>query len=301
MGKILETLKQGTAQPEASTAQGEGEAAVPFIEVGSRRGPVEASPDVLANMRRAPEAPVASPLGGGPHFRPLAAPSAAGPTLLFRPLGGPTLPEARLAAALVAYHQPGSSAARQYEALADSLLAQLATGTPQVLLFTPAAPAVEPTTALLNLAVTFARRGDFRVAAVDGRRQRPTVAGLLGLAESPGLQEVLSGRASLAHALRATAQRNLFGLPAGQERRAGAELRSVEALRALFGELRQRCDLILIDAPAWGERPEAAALAGVADAVYLVSSAAEPAIRPDLLQSLSRQGVPLRGQLFTDS
>ena len=60
-----------------------------------------------------------------------------------------------------------------------------------------------------NLAVTFARQGDLRVAAVDGRRERAAVAQLLGLADSPGLQEALSGRALLAHALRPTAQANL--------------------------------------------------------------------------------------------
>ncbi len=296
MGKILETLKQGTAQPQPGAAEG-GEPSVPFIEVGSRRGPVEASPEVLASMRASEEAAAAPAPGGGPHFRSLAGPAADGPSLLFRPLGGgPAAPPGRFAPALVAYHQPGSALARQYESLAKSLTAQLS-GSPQLLLFVAAT--TDATTTVLNLAVTLARQGTHRVATVDARRERPAFAELLGLTESPGLQEVLSGRALLAHALRPTAQSNLFALPAGLERRSGAGGWSGESLRGLFSELRECCDLVLINAPAWREQPEVVALAGLADGVYIISSAEEPAIRADLLQSLSRQGVHPRGQIFT--
>lgn len=301
MGKILETLKQGAAQAERATPPDDTEPAVPFIEVGSRRGPVEASPEVLASMRAAGEAAAPPPPGGnGPHFRLLAGATPEGPTLLFRPLSGPpAAAEGRFAPAVVAFHQPDGAAARQYESLAAALSAQVPPATPQVLLFSAASPGVPATTTLLNLAVTFARGGDRRVAVVEAGHQRPALADLLGLGGSPGMLEVLSGRALLAHALRPTAQANLFALPAGRERRATAPRWTADGMRGLFRELRQQCDLILVDAPAWEEHPESAALATVADAVYLVSSAEEPAIRADLLQALSRRGVPLRGQILT--
>ncbi|HJT76008.1 MAG TPA: hypothetical protein VJ739_02305, partial [Gemmataceae bacterium] len=142
-------------------------------------------------------------------------------------------------------------------------------------------------------------RGGGRVAVVDARRERPAVARLLGLDEAPGMLEVLSGRAPLAHALRATPQANLLALPHGRERRGTAPRWTVEALRGLFRELREQCDLILIDGPAWEGQAEGTALVAAVDALYLVSTAQEPAIRADLLQALSRAGAPLRGQILT--
>jgi Mrp family chromosome partitioning ATPase len=64
-------------------------------------------------------------------------------------------------------------------------------------------------------------------------------------------------------------------------------------------QLRERFELVLIDAPCWGARPEAAALAAVCDAVYLVAPGGEDAATGELVRTLPRQGVPLRGQVVT--
>jgi Mrp family chromosome partitioning ATPase len=73
------------------------------------------------------------------------------------------------------------------------------------------------------------------------------------------------------------------------------------ALRPLFRQLREGCDLVLIDGPCWDGRPEAAVLATLADAVYLVApvAAADSPQAAALLQVMRQQGIPVRGQVLT--
>src|SRR5262249_30976321 len=107
----------------------EGE--VPFIEVGGRGTPVDASPCVLA----------ATPKVGFPAVRfdpvkkpPAALVEAAASVVTFRPLTVEP-PTERLAGELVTFHRPDSPISKQYGALVRELDGQLLAETPAVLVF----------------------------------------------------------------------------------------------------------------------------------------------------------------------
>jgi Mrp family chromosome partitioning ATPase len=210
-------------------------------------------------------------------------------------------PEPHFAPEVIAFHQPEHAISDQYRTLAEEMLAQLPHGAARVLLFTAAAHGVGTTTVLLNLAVTFARQEDRRIAVIDANRDRSAVAARLGLAEMPGLVEVLTGVLPMKQALQETGQAGLRALTAGAASQGGRVRLTAEVLRPLFRQLRQACDLVLIDAPCWDGRPEAAVLATLTDAVYLVAPAAEgdSPQAAALLQVMRQQGIPVRGQILT--
>src|SRR5262249_26850295 len=138
-----------------------------------------------------------------------------------------------------------------------------------------------------------------RVGVVDANRHQPAVAERLGLPEVPGLAEVLTGRVALGQVLQETGQANLVALSAGA---AGLAVRLAgESTRALLRQLRERFDLVLIDTPCWPSEPALLPLAGLCEAVYLVSPETEADLPETihLVQELTEQGVPLRGHLLT--
>jgi Mrp family chromosome partitioning ATPase len=318
MGKMLETLNQkpaGRGAPEAKPAhlpvsaprpdpepEPDLPSAMSFIEVGGKLAPLDASPDVLATAppgRTRLHPPHAE---RGPRLRKLAARSDDGRTVRFRPVtGGTARPRPRFAPELVAFHRPEHALSCQYQSLAEEMLAQLPAGAPGLLLFTAAAPRVGTTTVLLNLAVTLVRQGDQRIAVIDANRDRPAVAARLGLAEAPGLGDVLSGGFPLEEALQETGQAGLRAVTIGATSLGGRARLTAEAMRPLFRQLRRAFQLVMIDAPCWDGRPEAGVLATLADAVYLVATAAE-CDSPQagaLLQVMRQQGIPVRGQILT--
>jgi Mrp family chromosome partitioning ATPase len=321
MGKVLETLTQpGTGRrtaetrapiEEAAQVEGAEETAadlpeeVPFIEVGGKLLPLEASPDVLATH---------PPLGARLHLpsagenqplprlvAPAAVETEAAMTVQFRPLSaGLAPPRVRFARELIVFHRPDDALARQYQALGTTLLTSLPAGRSRLLLFTATTPGAGTTTTLLNLALTFARQGQQRVGVVDANRHQPAVAERLGLPEVPGLAEVLAGSVALAQVLQESGQPNLVALTAGA---AGLTVRLAgEAARVLFRQIRERFDLVLIDGPCWPAEPTTLSqVAGLCEGVYLVSPEAEADLpeTTQLIHELTQQGVRLRGHLLT--
>jgi Mrp family chromosome partitioning ATPase len=292
MGKLLETL-QLTAEPPGRPAPAPEPAAreeVPFIEVGGRQSPVEGSPDVLAALP--------SRAAVGPRLQKLRVPAADVRTVRFRPVSAGR-PPARFAPELVAYHRPEHPVSRQYEALADALTEGLPAGGSSVLLFTAAAAGAGTTTVLLNLAIALARRGERRIVVVDAQQDRPAVAERLGLPAVPGFEDVLTGALPLAQALRETGQERLLALTAGRGHGRAVARRTGDSLRRVVRQLGEHDGLVLLDAPCWDGRPELRALAGLCDAVYLVSAGDDDAATAELRRSLPADGVRLRGQILT--
>jgi Mrp family chromosome partitioning ATPase len=321
MGKVLETLTQtGTgrrltetrapaeATPPREVAEETGLELgedVPFIEVGGKLLPLEASPDVLASRPGLAETlrlPSVQPQQRLPRLvAPAALETEPTPmTVQFRPLtAGLAPPRLRFARELIAFHRPDDALAQQYRSLGTALLASLPAGRSRLLLFTAAAPGAGTTTTLLNLALTFARQGKSRVGVMDANRHQPAVAERLGLPEVPGLAEVVAGSVALAQVLQETGQPNLVALTAGA---AGLTVRLAgEAIRALLRQLRERLDLVLIDAPCWSSDPALTHLARLCEGVYLVSPKAEADFpeTTELVQELTQEGIPLRGHLLT--
>jgi Mrp family chromosome partitioning ATPase len=301
MGRILQALKQGetqrgalSANPSAHVAPNATEQEIPFIEWGPRRS-MEASPSVLA----AP-APAARGVSQARTSDETAVALVAPPSIVFRPL--PAAKDAgKFAPELVAFHDPDSVLSSQYRELLKGLLAAHSADEPRIMLFTAAHPGGGTTTTLLNAAIAAARAGRRRIAVVDANLSHPAIAAALGLSEKPGLREVLAGAASFDEALQETAQADLTALTAGVTLPTGGVRFIAETVRSLWRQLRQRFDLIFVDAPAWDSKPETVNIAAICDDVYLVLSPAEtdtPEI-DELLRHLPEQGAKLAGCIIT--
>lgn len=331
MGRMLETLKQADTKryPPANgvmlhpqwleriTFQEEkpAEEEIPFIEVGGPKAPLEASASVLACSPAPKAAP--APLARGPRPPNLFAPVQAAPavrprgpmTVMFRAVPAypvqPRPPQERFAPELVAFHQPEHPVSDQYRTLLGAMSEQFTAGQPQAILFASDATGVGRTTALLNVAITFARQGRLRVAVVDANRARPAVAQRLGLPPAPGLEETLARTTPLARAMHESGQTNLLVLTAGTAKNATAPL-NAEAMACILEELREHFDLILIDAPCWDGQNDILTLAGLCDGIYVVlpRSAADTERTSKLIQEIQEQlagsSCQLRGCILTE-
>jgi Mrp family chromosome partitioning ATPase len=292
--------------PEATAAkQQPADEEVPFIEVGGPRSTMEASAQVRAAGEKIGRK--STSVASGPKLRPVGLPTLAdAPTrimsVIFRPLPGEASAigpsQRRFAPELVAFHRSEHPVSEQYRTLAEGISGQLPVGRPQVILFTALEPEVGTTTVLLNTAITYARQGRLRVAVVEANLNRPALARRLGIPDAPGLRDLLAGSATLNEVLHETGQPNLSALPGGD---GGMPRMLGEAIRPALRQLRERFELILLDAPCWDGRPEMVALGSACDLTYLVlnDASAETAETEAWIRTLPQQGARLRGSIVT--
>jgi Mrp family chromosome partitioning ATPase len=302
MGRTLDALRQletGEEPAEAVrpadgpqlqvvSADGPDEE-MPYIEVGGKGRAVEGSPDVLAAPAARP-APVRKPTLAPPD--PL--------SVAFQPFRAAAAPVSRMAADIIAYHQPEHEVSKQYRALLGQVLPVAADDAGRVLLFTALGSGAGVTTALLNLAVSACAAEVREAVIVDTNLARPALAARVGLPPGPGLRDLVAGSAALEQAVRPTAQERLHVLTAGAaSARAGAL--SAEAVRWVAGWLKQRFELVFLDGPAWDGGTELAALVGAADRVLLVLDQMDTD-RPEVraaTRAIARLGGQLGGLLVT--
>ncbi len=116
----------------------------------------------------------------------------------------------------------------------------------RVLMVTSAAMGEGKSTLAMQLAASLARSWR-RVLLVDGDLRHPTAHQLFGLAEGPGLSEVLRGEMQADEAMQATALNRLSLLPAGRCDRHALEALSQEALGKVLGALKELYDFVILD------------------------------------------------------
>jgi succinoglycan biosynthesis transport protein ExoP len=165
------------------------------------------------------------------------------------------------------------------------------------LVITSAVAGEGKSTTAAQLALAYAKTGK-NVLLVDANFSRPTLDPHLLVCSTPrkfkvastlGFTEVLKGKASCNDAIIQLEQPGLSLLPAGRMSRTAADLISTRA-SAVLTKLYQNFDLIIVDAPPVLAAAEAQELAAVADAVLLLTKAAETAAKQvsDAISVLSR-------------
>lgn len=125
------------------------------------------------------------------------------------------------------------------------------------------------TTTATNLAIALAQTGT-QVALVEGDLRRPRVSEYLGIEKTVGLTTVLVGRVNLDAALQQTSTPGLDVLASGALPPNPSEILQTNAMKALVSELRQRFDVVLIDAPPLLPVTDASLLASISDGAILV-------------------------------
>jgi capsular exopolysaccharide synthesis family protein len=188
-------------------------------------------------------------------------------------LSARTVRDARFDRHLVVVRDPGSPAAEQYRAISTRIMrAERGSAVDVVLLTSPGRGEGKSLTAA-NLALTMGRDFQTRVCVVDANLRHPGLHGLFGVADTPGLGDVLTGAAALADALVRFEDEAVVLLPAGHPASHPAELLGSSAMRRTIETLRTQFDRVIIDAPAAGPLADVGILAPLVDGVLLVVQA----------------------------
>jgi Mrp family chromosome partitioning ATPase len=315
MARTLQALRRDdqpsrlkVAAPPFVSAEAKVEEEIPFIEVGGKNTPMEASASVLACVpQAAPKLQLHRPepveQRSVEEAKALPVVEIPATIITFKPLSGEaeTLapPSERLAPELLAFHQPDHAISRQYEQIASAMGQQFSAGRSRALLFTAGSRA-DTSNVVLNLAVVQARQRSSRLVVVDAHPRDAKTTARLGLTGRAGLRDVLGGFCSLERALVDTGIESLVALTAGRENPLPC-LVAGDAMLAVLRHLKARFDCVMIDAPGWDGRPDVTALGTACDAIYVVLDTAEAdseATR-NLLQLIPLQGGRLKGCILT--
>jgi receptor protein-tyrosine kinase len=142
-------------------------------------------------------------------------------------------------------------------------------GAGRVYVVSSSLPSEGKTTTAVNLALTLAQAGQ-RVALVEADLRRPRVSVALGMDNAVGLTTVLVGRLSLAEALQEHDETGLAVLGSGSTPPNPAELLQSHAMSEVLYDLRQKFEIVIIDAPPLLPVTDAALLGSQSDGVLLV-------------------------------
>ena len=137
-------------------------------------------------------------------------------------------------------------------------------------------PAHGATTTVANLGLITAETG-IRVILLDADLYKPSLHRVLGVPNEPGLSAILEGKAKVNDTLYAVeGSPQLRVLPAGLKVRNPAALLRPNRINELLHELRDWCDLLVMDLPSVGAVAYSSFLASFLDAILLVIRADTP-------------------------
>ncbi len=248
---------------------------VPFVEVGGPDG-VVSSHQGAGTRGQGPGKTWPKPAEAGPRatvsLAPAPAPLSPVLSVAFHkmPQVGLRIVPAGIAPEVVAYHHPDHPVSAEYRAVREEIRRQFDAPAQRTVLFTSGTPAAGTTTVALNVAVALAQDQAARVLVVDANADRPAVASRMGVADAPGLADVLAQSVPLAWAVQTTAVSGLHVLAGGvpTDRTAG---QIPHELPRLLAQLRQWFDWVLVDVGVWDQTFGRDATVGAGDAVYLVT------------------------------
>jgi capsular exopolysaccharide synthesis family protein len=213
-----------------------------------------------------------------------------------RTLRGPEL-DPILRAALA----PGAPAAEQYRALRTRVTHSDHGAPIHVILVTSPGRGEGKSLTAANLGLTMAQDSQSRICVVDADLRHSRLHKLFGLANGPGLADVLTGRATLADALTGYEDRGITLLPAGQLPAHPAELLGSSAMQQTIETLRSQFDRVIIDAPPAAPLADIAILTRLVDSVVLVVRA-DVTTRPAIQDAVTAIGpAKLLGVVLNDA
>jgi capsular exopolysaccharide synthesis family protein len=171
--------------------------------------------------------------------------------------------------ALITDSNPQSPIAEAYRALRTHLQFLGDEGSLQVITASSALPGEGKTTTLLNMAVVFAHEGK-KVAVVDGDMRRPAIHEVFQVTNDIGLSSYLRHPYTLADVVCETNIPNLDVIPSGPIPPNPSELLGSARMDSLILQLREKYDIVLIDAPPVLVVTDGKLIASKCDGVVLV-------------------------------
>jgi polysaccharide biosynthesis transport protein len=182
---------------------------------------------------------------------------------------------------------PKSAVAEAYRVLRTNLIFSSADRTGgRILAVSSANPGEGKTTTVANLAASLAINGA-RVLAVDADLRRPTMHQHFGLTKTPGLSDLIVGKAKPSEAIHKTQFGGLQVMPCGYVPPNPTELLGSASLREILAALRTHYDWVLIDTPPILAMADTAVLCPLIDGLALVVGA-ETSSRPAVQRAVDQ-------------
>lgn len=188
-----------------------------------------------------------------------------------------------------------------YRILRANITRAVAGGAPGCIVVTSAAPGDGKTTVAANVAVAFAREGR-RVLLIDCDMRRAALHRMFGVRRSPGLAQLLEGRAVLESCIQPAKVDGLFLLTAGEAEAESGQLLEGTAFRRTLEELRGAFDLLIIDSAPVLAVADAAILSSIVDGVLVVVRAGvtDRVEVAEVLRQLDTAGAVVLGGVIND-
>lgn len=207
---------------------------------------------------------------------------------IFRILQAPALTHTRLALPdpvassapclyderLIVLNEPDSRRLEPYRALRTNLEIQLSEAHIRIVLASSSRSNMGRTTLVANLGVLLAQDG-YSVCLVDANLRKPALHRLFDQESAHGLSSILCGSGGI-ELIKKTKIKNLSLLPAGPIPPNPAQLLGSPAMIDLLDQLKRKYELVLIDAPALLDHPDAGILASLAAGVVFLNRQGEP-------------------------
>jgi len=178
---------------------------------------------------------------------------------------------------LVSLLEPFSPAAESYRRVRARLEFALPEDRTRKVVVTSPSPGEGKTTTVANLGFAFAQ-SERRVLIVDSDLRRPALHALLGYELSPGLSEVLTGRAPMQHAVHKNLIPGLDVLTAGELPVRDPEILGSKHMLNFLKDLNQHYEWVLIDSSPVLAVSDAANLTALVDGAVVVVSGGETRI-----------------------
>ncbi|MBY0112646.1 MAG: AAA family ATPase [Phycisphaerales bacterium] len=164
--------------------------------------------------------------------------------------------------------RPRGVIAESYRQLRSVIAKRVAQAGHRSILFVGGMPGSGATSVLINVALSMAA-SDKKILIVDANFRRPGAHRVFALRETPGLADVLSG-GSLEDAIQPIGEGSLHLLSAGTRDKRIFEMFSSDKFSQLLAQLKDRYDLVLIDAAPALVASDGFAIANRCDASVLV-------------------------------
>ena len=173
---------------------------------------------------------------------------------------------------IVMLTDPASVMGEEYRAIRTSILARWQNRRHVIHTITSATPQEGKTITSLNLGLSFSELRNRRTIVIEADLRLPQFANLLGLADSPGLTDLLEEKAELSACIHTVCDAALHVLPAGRVAgNASVQLLSSPVTPALLQKLRRLYDHVIIDTPPVVELADAGILGAMSDDVLLIA------------------------------
>ncbi|MFU8858011.1 MAG: CpsD/CapB family tyrosine-protein kinase [Deferrisomatales bacterium] len=167
-------------------------------------------------------------------------------------------------------HRPLSVASEQYRSLRNRVERLNAEGNLRAIGLTSAGKGEGKSLTSTNLAAVMAQDPTKRVLLVDADFRRPSLHRLLGVSVSPGLADLLEGKAAEDDVVRPTPFFGLHLVTAGEARGHPAELAASPALSEFIARARDHFDYVFVDTPPLHPMSDMSFLSECLDGVIVV-------------------------------